>query len=296
MAEFEAMLGYVDNENFESLDPSILSSLRTRWRTSLLILHPTAYSSVSNWYYANSWFEYLLRMHSGGGGHSGEKRFYHTMNHLQEIFELLDTLLPSSPSSPPPPTCPSKPAAICYMSTFFHDSIYNPKSPTNEEESAQLWKSFCIALKIPWSDDAVKVHGYIIATKIHEVSNEPDPYLKIFIDADMGVLSKSKSAYDNYAGLIREEYKHVERGVYCEKRAEVLTNFLSTPRIYASPEMYVENESIARDNIMREISMLESEVIPRERKVIEEWKVKGALIFMAAAAVGANVLERKKGK
>ena len=113
---------------------------------------------------------------------------------------------------------PSDPTGVLAMATFFHDAVYDPRSSTNEADSAVLFESFVKTLNPPPTSALSLVSSYIIATAAHNVSSSPDPQLRLFIDADMAVLGKSVAAYDNYAGLIRLEYKHYERDAYCEGR------------------------------------------------------------------------------
>eukprot|EP00567_Pseudictyota_dubia_P013527 CAMPEP_0197446618 /NCGR_PEP_ID=MMETSP1175-20131217/11527_1 /TAXON_ID=1003142 /ORGANISM="Triceratium dubium, Strain CCMP147" /LENGTH=106 /DNA_ID=CAMNT_0042977765 /DNA_START=306 /DNA_END=623 /DNA_ORIENTATION=+ len=82
----------------------------------------------------------------------------------------------------------------------------------------------------------------------------------------MSVLAKEPGAYDVYAGLIRREYVHVDKDVYCSKRAEVLTSFLQNGRpIFACEAMREAGlEERARKNVEREVRLLKEGVIPGE--------------------------------
>lgn len=82
---------------------------------------------------------------------------------------------------------------------------------------------FCLITPVFYASDAVV--EYILATKSHPVDRRADP-LSCFLDADMAVLGKRPEAYDGCAALIREEYRHVPHDVYCEKRADILADFI----------------------------------------------------------------------
>ena len=141
--------------------------------------------------------------------------------------------------------------AVIYLAIFFHDIVYDAKSSTNEEDSAQLFQSFVTELLNsgevidPWWG-VLKVHQFIMATKTHtdDISTEHEQgqgqersiktkqlekiVLRTFLDADMAVLGKDQQAYDHYASLIRLEYIHVPKDAYCEKRADILKSFVGS--------------------------------------------------------------------
>ena len=171
--------------------------------------------------------------------------------------------------------------ATMILSIFFHDAIYDPKSSINEEDSAALYRTFASEItcaiatmnSIPAttnfpclsSFDHGRVEQYILATKQHNVPPCADICLKLFVDVDMAVLGKDEGAYEAYAKLIREEYIHVERNVYCEKRSQVLSSFVDNEKpIFASKVMRDAFEDKARRNIVREIELLSKGIFPGE--------------------------------
>ena len=215
----------------------------------------------------DKWFDRLYQQHNESG------RYYHTTVHLMEMMRYWNAVvaedLSLSKHSP----------AICWA-TFFHDSVYDPKSSTNEEDSAKLFEEFCsdamgIQQVTNGDDDnrvakvASLVSTLILATKKHEViPNEMMPDAEIdlqmvFLDIDMSVLGKHENAYLAYAGCIRKEHSFVEESVYCEKRAEVLTGFLENKKqIFLSDLFHKTSEAQARSNLKREIELLKQGSIP----------------------------------
>jgi predicted metal-dependent HD superfamily phosphohydrolase len=197
----------------------------------------------------DKWFENkIVALHSEPG------RFYHTLVHLEEMLGFLELMTPITDG-------------LNYKSSvltiFFHDIVYDPKSATNEEDSARLFQDFWKDSQCD-QDDQLKsqVVSNILATK-HHSATEGDACTQLLLDMDMAVLGKTKEAYWTYAGLIRREYDFVEHQVYCEKRAQVLQGFLEYPQIYGTKVMGDALETRARDNIRAEIESLQKGHIPR---------------------------------
>ena len=210
-------------------------------------------------------------------------RAYHNLRHVEDVLTSIDILLDTriggsssgsvggveesfinrklfSSSSPDDNNndfvskIMEKNKAIFTLAAFFHDVIYNPKSSTNEKDSANLFLEFVSELSrivattsslgIEWSDSISRsilfrpntmmtqqIEQCIIATATHissanQARNDGNTIVAIFLDADMSILGRHPSRYDTYAASIRKEYEFVERSVYCEKRAEILASFL----------------------------------------------------------------------
>ena len=177
-------------------------------------------------------------------------RAYHNMTHVQDVIASLDFLLEGE-------ECTSRSEAILILSAFFHDVVYNPKSSTNEKDSADLFLQFASEIstifvssqkhhgasisgdgndeRLPTQDSScnmvMQIEECIIATSNHissagKANENYNHILATFLDADMSILGKGVDIYNKYAGSIRREYEFVERNVYCNKRANVLESFL----------------------------------------------------------------------
>ena len=243
-------------------------SLRTRWHSSvscltneLLRLHNYSLGceSQKNALDALSqhWLEKVSELYAQ------PHRAYHNMTHIQDVIASLDFLLERRECGRSGAslvyTKPDNEEAILVLAAFFHDVIYNPKSSTNEKDSADLFLQFVSELLAATSssqttqqqenstssgdggspeeqscincDIVVRTEECIIATATHIASaaqahETQNHTLATFLDADMSILGKDSDAYNNYAGCIRREYQFVERNVYCEKRADILESFL----------------------------------------------------------------------
>lgn len=204
-----------------------------------------------------AWFSRLIMLHNQ------ETRHYHTTVHLWEMIQYLD-LLQSAKYTTLNGEDHDEIFVVILLSIFFHDAVYDGKSGTNEEDSAQLFVTFAEEMDVP---PAIKtsVVDYIIATKKHQTDGESSSsLLALFLDLDMAVLGKQDTAYRQYAALIRQEYAFVPHSEYCSKRADVLETFLQQGRIFATPVMHQVLEQQARTNIRNEIESLRQGVIPGE--------------------------------
>jgi predicted metal-dependent HD superfamily phosphohydrolase len=224
------------------------------------------------------------------------RRYYHTHMHLEEMLGYMDIFISfrgaslqqtaeqtAEESSDCKDGNVNAIRATMTLAILFHDAIYDPKSDTNEEDSEFLFGTFASELtqamliaterlppvhsSKPFTSplfDFDRVKRYILATKYHNTSITDDPVLAIFLDTDMAVLGKVAAAYDVYAGSIRREFIHVDRSLYCRKRAQVLSSFLSNKSIFSSQYMKDAFEVQARENLSREIDLLSREIIPGE--------------------------------
>lgn len=189
--------------------------------------------------YDRDWFDRLWALHSEGHRH------YHTPMHLWEMLQRETTGSKS-----------------VRLAIFFHDAIYDPRSSTNEVDSAELFRKF--AATSQQDVNVEEVVALILATQHHVVSPDNSPTLAYFLDLDMAVLGKEREAYLHYASLVRKEYEFVPREVYCSKRVEVLEGFLEQPRIFGTDDYREALEDRARDNLRHEIDLLKRGIIPGE--------------------------------
>lgn len=228
------------NVDFSSPNDAAIEELKNLWNQ---VVAPLCSDSVND----DDWWTRLVELHSE------PHRAYHTLVHLKECISLLKVHKQSH-------------NPIMVLSVLFHDAIYDPKSGTNEEDSAKLFQEFSQEVHLQDDKNLIKtVHRYILATKLHKVQENNEEELALFLDIDMAVLGKQQTAYLHYAGLIRDEYNFVDRSVYCEKRAEILEQFLKAPKLYGSNAMSLALEQRARDNLAQEICLLKAGVIPGEK-------------------------------
>ncbi len=232
------------NHSFHNADyPELKSWLRLQW-----------IMAAGDGPASASWFERLFQ------NYTESTRHYHTAVHIKEMLEYIQVLNESIPSL----TTLSSTITL-RLATFFHDAIYDPTSSKNELASAELFKEFCVDVPL---DHVIQssVETLILATEKHKILEDSsvESNLQIyFLDVDMAVLGKKSSAYLAYAALIRKEYQHVPREIYCEKRAAILEAFCMG-RIFLSDIFHEILETQAKENLQTEINLLRMEIIPGE--------------------------------
>ena len=88
--------------------------------------------SVRRWALSSTFCDRLILRHFEA------QRYYHTLVHIYEVIKCLDL---DSSSLEQKSNIFDK--AVLFFSAIFHDAIYDPKSSTNESDSAALFRSLC---------------------------------------------------------------------------------------------------------------------------------------------------------
>lgn len=135
---------------------------------------------------------------------------------------------------------------------WFHDIVYVPGAPDNEERSAVLANELLVSNNL----DVGFVCRVIRETKTHHSSTAIG---KLFNDMDMAILGSSPERYQRYTQQIREEFKAIPDDKFIPGRLAFLQsingstifkyNFFDS--LYSAP---------AQDNIAWEIDQLKSQL------------------------------------
>ncbi len=174
--------------------------------------------------------------------YSHKKRYYHTLAHLENIYNELDSVKEQIEDWP-----------TVMFSMFYHDVVYEVHRKDNEERSAELAVK---RLRDIYADDGLveKCRLQILATKTHELSSDNDTNL--FTDADLSILGKEWEQYKTYTEQIRKEYGIYPDLIYKPGRKKVLQHFLEMERIYKTEVFYNKYEAQARGNMRKEMEGL----------------------------------------
>ncbi len=132
------------------------------------------------------------------------------------------------------------------LAIFYHDIVYDPPRPDNEERSAER-----LIADFPGHERAQR---HVLATKHHDATGDADTSL--VLDLDMGILGAPWPAYLTYAeGVFREYMPVYGRDAYARGRAELfLKPTLAKARLFLTPE-FAEGEGQSRQNLAAELAL-----------------------------------------
>lgn len=169
-------------------------------------------------------------------------RHYHTLAHINACLQHFDSIKNSI----------EKPLEI-ELAIWFHDAIYNPKSKTNEEDSAQFAQQ--VLANIDCSTEKIEtISQHILITK-----HPSDPKTKdqaFLLDIDLAILGADSALYQKYEHWIRAEYQHVPKLLYRMGRKKLLRSFLAQSKIYRTNHFNGLLETQARKNLAWAIQQL----------------------------------------
>jgi predicted metal-dependent HD superfamily phosphohydrolase len=167
-------------------------------------------------------------------------RRYHNLDHLQAVLSHLDRLGPASTAA--------------RLGAWYHDAVYQPDRPDNEESSAVLARSGLGAIGVEAGivDQVVRL---VRLTASHEAGSDDTDGAQL-CDADLAVLGSVPPAYGAYRRAIREEYGAVAEDAWRRGRTLVLEGFLNRDHIFATPTGRRLWEAPARANLIGELADL----------------------------------------
>jgi len=170
-------------------------------------------------------------------------RRYHNTAHLAEVLDRVDELRGYASF-----------ADLVRLAGWFHDAIYDPLAPDNEERSAALAEETLAELGVR-KQLYLEVSRLVLATRAHDPA-AADRNGQVLCDADLAVLARPQPAYDDYARAIRTEYAQVPTADFRIGRSRILRALLDRPAIYATAPARARWEAPARANLARELAEL----------------------------------------
>lgn len=187
-------------------------------------------------------------------------RAYHTLNHLEFMFEKLDNMLQIYMLSD------DVDRKALYFATWFHDVVYVTNAPENEPHEINEIASANYAVntlrKIGLTDDRLldTIYHLIIATK-HHVPDESLPFdlllQQILLDADMAILGADSHIYKKYVSQIEFEWSHIPQEKFHQGRSSFLAGMLQKNGIFYTEYMKELYDTQAIQNIKQELSILD---------------------------------------
>ena len=184
-----------------------------------------------------SWYQGVL------DAYGDPARHYHNLRHVCACLEMADALQEVASDFD-----------AVRAALWFHDIVYDPRSATNEHDSAVSFLRFAQSAKLD-PDRTREVVRLIELTAGHEVK-ENDRNGAVMMDADLAILGASSTEYRDYAAGIRAEYAMVPIRDYARKRSEILACFVERPVLFQTAWMRERRERQARLNLRTEIEEL----------------------------------------
>jgi predicted metal-dependent HD superfamily phosphohydrolase len=174
-------------------------------------------------------------------------RRYHGVEHVRTVVSRVIALLHDDRVGNV-----SNPETVVWAA-LWHDAVYDPRSSTNEADSAALAREVLSSAGLDPTRIA-EVERLIMLTAGHHVA-EDDLAGTVLVDADLAVLGADPAAYARYLAGVRAEYDFVPEDAWRIGRAAVLTQLLELPRIFATAPMRSRND-VARANLTAERARL----------------------------------------
>lgn len=170
-------------------------------------------------------------------------RRYHTIDHLTAVLAAVDELAAEA----------ADPRAV-RLAAWFHDAVYDPQRPDNEERSAGLAVRMLGELGVG-TGTVAEVRRLVLLTAGHRVA-AGDRNGAVLNDADLAVLGSGAAAYDRYTRQVRAEYASVPDVAFRAGRAALLEQLLSTGRLFWTIEGRRRWEAAAGVNVRQELDRL----------------------------------------
>ena len=168
--------------------------------------------------------------------YSEPHRHYHTLTHLEHIFGEAARWEPLDPA--------------VEWAVWFHDYVYDPRSSTNEADSAQVAREALTELG-EQAGVIDRTAALILATR-HGAGTCDGDDARLLISLDLATLAAAPARYDEYGAQVRAEYAHVPEADFRRGRAAFMRRFLEQAAIYPDSR-FADYEKRARGNIEREI-------------------------------------------
>jgi predicted metal-dependent HD superfamily phosphohydrolase len=172
------------------------------------------------------------------------KRFYHTIDHIIEVFKEYKILSRQGYWQHPKEV---------YLAILYHDAIYEYGAKDNELQSALIAKkSISQWLDTHENIDLEYVAHLIELTAFHGSLNSKHLTQEqaLFLDCDMAILASSWEKFEVYQKQIQQEYTQVyPLLMYRIGRQKFFKKLLNAERIFISDIFHQSHDQQARTNL-----------------------------------------------
>jgi predicted metal-dependent HD superfamily phosphohydrolase len=171
-------------------------------------------------------------------------RHYHDERHLDDCLRQLEDSHPVDENE----------RRLLRWAILWHDAVYDPGLPGNEEKSAELAQRELTACGVS-DDDAAEVARLIRLTESHRTP-PGDQLATLLISIDLSILGSDQARYAEYAADVRKEYAHVPEPLWQTGRTAVLQRLLEADPLFPDERFQRELGAQARENMTAEIRLL----------------------------------------
>ena len=168
---------------------------------------------------------------------SEPQRRYHSTSHLEWLLDEADRR-----------EALIRDRAFVGYAIWFHDAIYVPGEPDNEDRSA-AWARDALAGNGELSERVAQI---IEMTKKHQ-EGEAEGDAALFLDMDMAIIGAQWEAYCAYAAGVRREFSAYPDGAFAAGRWNWLEKQLAYPRLFRTELYERELGDTARANLSWEL-------------------------------------------
>lgn len=164
-------------------------------------------------------------------------RFYHNLGHIQYGYQIHNKFF-----------------GVMDAPTFFawsyHDAVYEPTAKDNEAQSAKLFMddNAYLGFSLPEADHI----AMLILSTTHTGEKN------LITDVDLSGLGSDPATYDANTAKIRKEYAWATDEQWKAGRTAFIERFLAQDRIFFTPQFTSQFEAKARENMRRELALLQS--------------------------------------
>lgn len=167
--------------------------------------------------------------------YSESQRVYHTLDHIEHCLELFDSV-----------SRKLRRADAVELGIWFHDVIYQPGSPDNEQLSAD----FFMSLTTGAMPDSTRSSVYeMIMSTIHDDTAIDDADTKFLVDIDLSSFGLPWEEFIRDSEHVRKELSHIPDDVFYPKQAAFQKKLLDRPRFFKSDHFFEKYEHQARQNL-----------------------------------------------
>ncbi|MBI4433369.1 hypothetical protein HY632_01205 [Candidatus Uhrbacteria bacterium] len=207
------------------------------------------------------WAAFWKRLGAGGDalalfdllarGYEDPSRAYHTLAHVDACLRDLDEVRTHLNTIE---------VTVAEAALWFHDAIYIPGHPLNEQYSAEFaeWALFEVG-NVAQGEFPPRIREAILATKRH--ADSPHFAARVVIDIDLGILGAPPKRYRAYTKGIRQEYRFLDDRTFAVGRLAFLTNMRRKEALYHTDHFQKKYGAQAQANMAAEIAALEVELL-----------------------------------